>query len=150
MKVQDIMTRDVCIADPNQTVREAAKKMAEVDVGLLPVGENDRLVGMISDRDIALRCVAAGKGPDATVRDIMTRDVKYCYEDQNVEDVASNMAEQQIRRLPVVDQDKRLVGIVSLADVAMERDAALSGAALRGISQPGGSHCQSESDARAA
>ncbi|PWB82352.1 MAG: CBS domain-containing protein [Methylocystaceae bacterium] len=150
MKIQDIMTRDVCIADPNQTVREAAKKMSEIDIGLLPIAENDRLVGMISDRDIALRCVAEGKGPDAFVRDVMTRDVKYCYDDQNVEDVASNMAEQQLRRLPVVDHDKKLVGIVSLADIAMDRDAALSGAALRGISQPGGVHCQSRGGARAA
>lgn len=150
MKIHDIMTRDVCLVDPSQTVREAAKKMAEIDIGMLPVSENDRLVGMISDRDIALRCVAAGKGPDATVRDAMTRDVKYCYEDQNVEDVASNMAQQQLRRLPVIDHDKRLVGIVSLADIAMDRDSALSGAALRGISQPGGQHCQSEGDVRAA
>lgn len=150
MKVSDIMTRDVRLVDPNQTVCDAAKKMAEVDVGLLPVGENDRLVGMISDRDIALRGIAAGKGPDATVREIMTRDVKYCYDDQDVEDVAHNMAEQQLRRLPVLDHSKRLVGIVSLADLAMDRDAALCGTALRGISQPGGHHCQSEGGARAA
>lgn len=150
MKVNDIMTRDVCVVDPNQTMREAAKKMAEIDVGLLPVGENDRLVGMISDRDIALRGVAAGKGPDATVREIMTRDVKYCYDDQDVEEVANNMAQQQLRRLPVIDHGKRLVGIVSLADIAMDRDAGLCGAALRGISQPGGAHCQSAGGARAA
>lgn len=150
MKIHDIMTPDVCIADPNQTVRDAAKKMAEIDIGLLPVAENDRLVGMISDRDIALRCVAAGKGTDATVREIMTRDVKYCYDDEDVEDVASNMAQQQLRRLPVIDHDKKLVGIVSLADIAMDRDATLSGTALRGISQPGGAHCQSEGDTRAA
>jgi CBS domain-containing protein len=150
MKVSDIMTRDVCLVDPKQTVRQAAAKMAEIDIGLLPVGENDRLVGMISDRDIAVRGVGAGKGPDATVREVMTTDVKYCYDDQDVEEVANNMAQQQVRRLPVLDHSKRLVGIVSLADIALDRDAALSGAALRGIAQPGGAHCQSEGGARMA
>lgn len=143
MKIKDIMTSDVCIVDPNQSIGEAAKRMADLDVGLLPVGENGRLVGMISDRDIALRGVGAGRGAETKVREIMTRDVKYAYEDRDVEEVAENMAQQQLRRMPVLDRGKRLVGIVSLADIAMERDASLCGTALRGISQPGGSHCQS-------
>jgi CBS domain-containing protein len=143
MKIRDIMTRDVRIVDPDRTLREAAKQMEELDVGLLPVAENDRLVGMISDRDIVVRSVGAGKSCDCKVRDIMTRDVKYCYDDHEVEDVAENMAHQQLRRLPVLDRQKRLVGIVSLADLALDRDAALCGSALRGISQPGGAHCQS-------
>ncbi|WP_159729352.1 CBS domain-containing protein [Methylosinus sp. Ce-a6] len=143
MKVEDIMTRDVCLVEPDQTICDAARRMAELDVGLLPVGENDRLVGMVSDRDIALRAVAAGKGVETKIRDVMTRDVRYCYADHEVEDVAQNMAEQQLRRLPVLDRRKRLVGIVSLADIAMDRDAGLSGAVLRGVSQPGGHHCQS-------
>lgn len=143
MKIKDIMTREVCLVEPDQTIRDAAKRMADLDIGLLPVGENDRLVGMISDRDIALRAIAAGKGAETKIRDVMTRDVRYCYEDHDVEDVAQNMAEQQLRRLPVLDRGKRLVGIVSLADLAMDRDAGLSGATLRGVSQPGGHHCQS-------
>lgn len=150
MKICDIMTRDVCIAAPEQTVREAAKKMAEIDAGMLPVSENDRLVGMVTDRDIVIRGVAAGKGPDAKIRDIMTPDVKYCYEDQDTEDVAGNMAEQQVRRLPVLDHNKRLVGIVSLADIAMNQESEVSAMALLGISQPGGAHCQSEGGHRAA
>ncbi|HEY8261737.1 MAG TPA: CBS domain-containing protein [Methylosinus sp.] len=143
MKIKDIMTTEVCLVDPNQTIGEAAKRMADLDVGVLPVGENDRLVGMISDRDIALRAIGAGRGAETKVRDIMTSDVKYCYEDREVEEVAENMAQQQLRRMPVLDRGKRLVGIVSLADIAMERDAGLSGATLRGVSQPGGRHCQS-------
>jgi CBS domain-containing protein len=143
MKIKDIMTSDVCVIDPGQSIGEAAKRMADLDVGLLPVGENGRLVGMISDRDIALRGVGAGRSAETKVREIMTRDVKYAYEDREVEDVAENMAQQQLRRMPVLDRAKRLVGIVSLADIAMERDASLSGTALRGISQPGGAHCQS-------
>jgi CBS domain-containing protein len=143
MKVKDIMTSDVCLVDPNETIGTAAARMADLDVGVLPVGENDRLIGMISDRDIALRAVGAGRGAETRVRDIMTRDVKYCYDDREVEDVAENMAQQQLRRMPVLDRGKRLVGIVSLADIALERDAGLSGATLRGVSQPGGPHCQS-------
>lgn len=144
MKVKDIMTNEVCLIDPSQTIGEAAARMADLDIGVLPVGENDRLVGMISDRDIALRAVGAGKGAETKVRDIMTRDLKYCYEDREVEEVAENMAVQQLRRMPVLDRNKRLVGIVSLADIALERDAGLSGTTLRGVSQPGGAHCQSQ------
>jgi CBS domain-containing protein len=144
MKVKDIMTRDVCVVDPIQSIGEAAKRMVDLDVGLLPVGENDRLVGMISDRDIALRAVAEGKGAETKVRDVMTRDVKYVYEDREVEEAAESLAQQQLRRMPVLDRSKRLVGIISLADIAMDRDVGLSGAALRGISQPGGAHCQSD------
>ncbi|MBY6241951.1 CBS domain-containing protein [Methylosinus sp. Sm6] len=147
MKIKDIMTSDVCVIDPEDSIGDAARHMAELDVGLLPVGENDRLVGMISDRDIALRAVAAGKSAETKVREVMTRDVKYLYDDREVEEAAENMAQQQLRRMPVLDRGKRLVGIVSLADIAMDRDVGLSGAALRGISQPGGAHCQSESAA---
>lgn len=150
MKISDIMTRDVCIAAAEETVREAAKKMAEIDAGMLPVSENDRLVGMVTDRDIVIRGVAAGKGPDVKIRDVMTQDVKYCYEDQDTEEVASNMADQQVRRLPVLDHNKRLVGIVSLADLAANQESEVCGMALRGISQPGGAHCQSEGSHRAA
>jgi CBS domain-containing protein len=143
MKVSDCMTRDVRVAAPNQTLRDAAKLMAELDVGILPVGENDRLIGMVTDRDIAIRGIGRGCGPDAAVREVMTDDVKYCFEDQSIEEVSRNMGDIQVRRLPVVDRQKRLVGIVSLSDIA-NGDGALeeAGEALRDISQPGGEHSQ--------
>ena len=142
MKVSEIMTPDVHMANPDQTIREAAKTMAEIDAGALPVSENDRLIGMITDRDIAVRCIAEGRGPDAKVREVMTQEIKYCFGDQEVEEVAKNMAQQQLRRLPVIDRSKRLVGIVSLGDIAAGEGPDVSGDALRGISQPGGLHSQ--------
>ena len=93
--------------------------MAEIDAGALPVGENDRLVGMITDRDIAVRAVADGKGPDTPIREIMTTEVKYCFEDDEIDEVALNMADIQVRRLPVLNDQKRLVGIISLGDIAL-------------------------------
>jgi CBS domain-containing protein len=136
MKIAEAMTRDVRVANPDQTIREAAQMMAELDAGVLPVGEHDRLVGMITDRDIAVRAVAHGKAPDTRVRDVMTDDVKYCFEDEEVEDVARNMADIQVRRLPVVNRDKRLVGIVAIADIAAAEEAEVVGEAVSGISEP--------------
>jgi len=143
MKVHDSMTRDVQIAAPSQSVRDAARMMAELDVGVLPVGENDRLVGMITDRDIVVRAVAAGHGPDTPVREVMSPQVQYCFEDQTVEEVTANMGDIQVRRLPVVDRDKRLVGIISLGDIAVQSGREQeAGVALSGISRPGGVHSQ--------
>ena len=142
MKVSEAMTRDVRVASPEETIRQAAKTMESLDAGVLPVGENDRLIGMITDRDIAIRGIAQGKGPKAKVRDVMTtEDVKYCFDDQEVEEVTRNMADIQVRRLPVLNRDKRLVGILSLGDIAI-RDSKDAGDALRGISRPGGEHTQ--------
>jgi CBS domain-containing protein len=143
MKVSEVMTREILVANPEQTVQQAARMMADIDAGVLPVGENDRLVGMITDRDIAVRCVAKGNGPDAKIRDIMSHDVKYCFLDQDIDEVTRNMAEIQVRRLPVVDRDKRLVGIVSLGDIATVGESMEAGEALSGISMPGGQHTQS-------
>jgi CBS domain-containing protein len=142
MLISEVMTSDVRIASPDQTIRDAARLMAECDCGVLPVGENDRLIGMITDRDIAVRAVAAGKGPDTLVRDIMSQEVLYCYEEEEVEDVINNMADVQVRRLPVLNGKKRLVGIVSLGDIAMAEGPESSGQALCGISEPGGQHTQ--------
>src|SRR5499433_674260 len=136
MNVSQLMTRDVEIVSPSQTLEHAAKIMAALDAGVLPVGENDRLVGMITDRDIAIRGVAQGKGPDSKVRDAMSPEVKYCFEDEDITHVAENMAELQVRRLPVMNRDKRLVGIVSLADLAIEGSLPKTAKALHGISQP--------------
>jgi CBS domain-containing protein len=145
MKVSDLMTRDVHLASPSQKLREAAAEMEKSDIGVLPVGENDRLVGMITDRDIAVRGVSHGLGPDASVRDVMSKDVRYCFEGDDIEDIAQNMADEQIRRLPVLNDDKRLVGIVSLGDIAISQEVQAGGVALSGISQSGGQHCQSAS-----
>ena len=110
MRVSEAMTRDVRVANPGQSIRDVAKMMAEIDAGAMPVGENDRLVGMITDRDIAIRAVAQGKGPETPVRDVMSKEVKYCFEDEDLEHVAKNMGDIQVRRLPVVNRDKRLGG----------------------------------------
>jgi CBS domain-containing protein len=138
-KVADIMTPGAKIARPDQSVQEAAQLMAEVDTGALPVGENDRLVGMITDRDIAVRVTAEGKDPKQTrVREVMTPGVRYCFDDEDIEDIAGSMADQQVRRLPVVNRDKRLVGVVSLGDISTGQSSQISGSALRGISQKRG------------
>jgi CBS domain-containing protein len=142
MRVQEAMSRDVRVANPGQTIREVAKMMQEIDAGAVPVGENERLVGMITDRDIAIRAVAQGKGPDTPVRDVMSKDVKYCYEDEDLEHVADNMGELQVRRLPVVNRDKRLVGIIALGDIARHEDHSTTGETTAQVSQPGGKHRQ--------
>ena len=142
MKVRDAMTSGVRIASPDETIQDAARIMAEIDAGVLPVGQNDRLVGMITDRDIAIRAVAEGKGPHTSVGDVMTRDVRYCFEDEEVDHVRQNLADQQIRRIPVVDRNKRLVGILSLGDLALAGMGAATGETLADISRPGGRHSQ--------
>lgn len=145
MKVRDAMTRDVRLIRPDQTIRDAAHLMAELDIGCLPVEENDRLVGMITDRDIAVRAVSEGLASDTLVRRVMTKEVRYCYDDQSIDEITRNMAEQRVRRLPVVNRNKRLVGILALGDLAtgseMSQDEAAE--ALCGISRPGGVHSQS-------
>lgn len=142
MRVSEAMSRDVRVANPGQTICDVAKIMAEIDAGAVPVGENDRLVGMITDRDIAVRAVAAGKGPDTPVREVMSQEVKYCFEDEELDHVAKNMGDIRIRRLPVVNRDKRLVGIVSLGDVALKQGERPAGKAVKGVSKPGGPHSQ--------
>ena len=142
MRVSEAMTREVRVASPGQSIREVAKIMAEIDAGAMPVGDNDRLVGMITDRDIAIRGVAQGKGPDTPVREVMsTETVLYCYEDEELDHVAKNMSQQQVRRLPVVDRDKRLVGIVSLGNIA-QSEARSASKAVKGVTKPGGTHQQ--------
>jgi CBS domain-containing protein len=144
MKVREAMTREVRLVRPDQSIREAANLMAQLDIGALPVEEDDRLVGIITDRDIAVRAVAQGRGADTPIRDVMSRDVKYCFEDQSVDEVTRNMADIRVRRLPVLNRDKRLVGILSLGDLAIDATAQdEAGEALGGISRPGGQHSQS-------
>jgi CBS domain-containing protein len=143
MRVNEAMTADVQIANPNQSIQDAARMMAAIDAGVLPVGENDRLVGIITDRDIAVRAVAKGLSPSTKVREVMSEgEVMYCYEDEDVEDVAHNMADIKVRRLPVLNRAKRLVGIISLGDIAVADGPDSAGDAICGISEPGGMHSQ--------
>ena len=135
MKVRDIMTSDVVVASPDDDLRHAAQLMKDNDFGLLPVGANSALVGMLSDRDIAIRAVAQGLPPSTKVCDVMTSDVKYVYDDESTDAVARKMEELQVRRLPVVDRNKGLVGIVSLGDLS-QHDPEDASEALQAISQP--------------
>ena len=138
MRVHDVMTRGVeCIA-PERTLREAAERMKTLDVGALPVCDNDRLVGIVTDRDITVRAVSSGRDPQQNcVRDVMTPQIFYCFEDQEAEEAAQLMRDKQVRRLPVLNREKRLVGIVSLGDLAVETgDEEMAGHALEGISIP--------------
>lgn len=137
MKVRDAMTPDVQLCTPNDTLKDAAEAMMALNVGLLPVTDNDRLVGMITDRDIAVRGVARGRGPETPVADVMTQEVKYCFEDQDINEVTRNMGEIRVRRLPVVNREKQLVGIIALGDIARSRSGDGTADALHQISQPG-------------
>jgi CBS domain-containing protein len=139
MKIRDIMTRSVEVVGPDDSIQDAAKRMSYEDCGVLPVGKDDRLVGMITDRDIVTRAVARGFDPDdCAVGDIMSVEVKYVYDDESVDDLARNMAKLQVKRLPVLDRNKRLVGIVSLGDIALAKEATHDAViALSGISRPG-------------
>ena len=136
-QLKDVMTRNVKVISPDSTIREAAKAMLDGDFGMMPVGENDRLIGAISDRDIAVRGVAEGKDSNAKVREVMSQGITWAYEDDSVEDAAKIMSERQIRRLPVINRDKRLVGIVALGDFAVDSSELEPAAeALSEISQP--------------
>ena len=142
MKVREAMTTKVRTANPEQTICEAACLMAECDAGILPVGQNDRLVGVITDRDIAIRAVAQGKSPETPVSEVMSKEVLYCFEDEDLEHVAKNMGDVKVRRLPVLNRKKRLVGIVSVGDLALTANAQVAGRAVADISKPGGAHSQ--------
>ena len=136
--LKEVMSRDVQVSSPDDTIMEAAQQMREGNFGMMPVGENDRMIGAISDRDIAIRVVANGKDPGTTrVRDVMSGGIVWAYEDDSVDDAAKLMSEHQIRRLPILNADKRLVGIVALGDFAVERaDIEAAGEALSEISKP--------------
>lgn len=139
-QVKDVMTRDVEVLSPDMTIKQAARSMRDGDFGMMPVGENDRMIGALSDRDITIRAIAEGKGPDTKVRDVMSPGIYWAYQDDSIEDAAKRMSEHQVRRLPVVDRDKRLVGIVALGDFAVEKsDLKPAAEALAKISAGAGS-----------
>ena len=136
-QLKDLMSRDVKIISPDLTIGEAARNMRDGDFGMMPVGEDNRMIGTLSDRDIAIRAVAEGKGSGTKVRDVMSAGIAWAYEDDSVEQAAKIMSDRQVRRLPVVDRDKRLVGIVALGDIAVESSEILPAAeALAEISKP--------------
>ena len=142
MKISEVMTRDVATIQPDQTAQEAADFMLKGDAGSIPVIEGDRLIGMITDRDIAVRGVAKGHGPDTPVRDLMTSGLICAREDDNVDEVATKMSEAQVRRLPVIDSSENLVGIVSLGDLSRKVEGEAAHEALEGVSAQGGQHQQ--------
>jgi CBS domain-containing protein len=143
MRVSEAMTRDVCVCGPGESIRDCAAAMARNDFGAIPVAENNLLIGMVTDRDITVRAVAANKGPHTPVSDVLSRQVLYCFEDQDLEHVARSMGMAKVRRVPVVTRDDRLVGMLSLSDVAL-RSVKAAGAAMAGLSKRGGPHSQSE------
>ena len=136
-KLTDLMSRDVKVISPDMSIREAAIEMRKGDFGMLPVGEKDRLIGAITDRDIAIRAVAQDKDGNTKVRDVMSEGIAWIFDDESVEDAAKMMSQRQVRRLPVVDRNKRLVGIVALGDFAVESSEIRPAAeALSEISKP--------------
>jgi CBS domain-containing protein len=137
MHIQDVMTADVSFVEPATSILEIARKMRDGDIGSTPVVEDERLVGMVTDRDIVVRVIAEGGDVRTkTARDAMSPGVLYCFADQTVESVLESMGDQQIRRLPVIDRDKKLVGVVSLGDLALSGRRKAAGEALQEISQP--------------
>lgn len=142
MKIADMMTRDVQVARAEDTLRQTAETMARIDAGSLPVCDGRRLQGIITDRDIVVRALAKGMGPDTTVAQAMTTDVEYCFEDDDLTEVCDKMATGQIRRIPVVNRDRELVGIVSLGDLARQSPPSKAGDVLEEVSQPGGNNLQ--------
>lgn len=142
MKIREVMTRDVQTVRPDQRVQEAASFMLSADAGSIPVIDGDRLIGIITDRDIAVRGVAKGYGPDTPVRELMTNDIVCVRDDDDVDEVASKMSDAQVRRLPVIDDNQRLCGIVSLGDLSRDADEDAANQALEGVSEPGGKQQQ--------
>jgi CBS domain-containing protein len=136
MRISEIMSRDVEVAQPQDTLQTVARKMAEIDTGVIPVCDGERLQGMITDRDIVIRAVSEGRSFETPVSEVMTPDVEYCYEDDDISDAADKMAELQVRRLAVLNHDQRLVGIVALGDIARQAKDKTTGQTLEEISEP--------------
>ena len=146
MRVSDAMTRNVRVCNLETSLRDCAQVMNAGDVGAIPVQTQDRLVGMITDRDMAIRAVAAGKGPETPVREIMSREVLYCFDDQDLEHIVESMGAARVRRVPVIDRGNRLVGILSIGDVALKHAPEVAARAVGSLSKRGGPHSQSTDD----
>ena len=145
MKISEVMTPNPQVITPEQPIQEAARRMLDADTGALPVGDGERLIGMVTDRDIAVRAVAEGRGPETPVREVMSEKLLFAWDDQDVDEVAIQMSDAQVRRFPVLSRKgERLVGIVSLGDLAQSSDSEAAEVALSGVSEPGGEHNQSQ------
>ena len=138
MKISEVMTRDVEVARPTDSIQSVALRMAQLDVGAVPVCDGQRIQGMVTDRDITIRAVAQGLSGDSPISQVMTGNLEYLYADDDLDRAADKMADTQIRRLPVIDQDQHLVGIISLGDLAREHKEKVMGRTLEEISEPGG------------
>jgi len=136
MRINEIMSRQVEVARPQDTIQSVARKMREIDAGVIPVCDGDKVQGMVTDRDIVVRAVSEARSFETPVSEVMTADVEYCYEDDDIAQAADKMAELQVRRLVVLDHDQRLVGIVSLGDIAQQGKDKTTGQALEEISEP--------------
>jgi CBS domain-containing protein len=146
MMVADAMTPNAQVALPQMDIGDAARLMAELDVGVLPVSDGGALVGIVTDRDIAVRAVALRLGAETPVERVMSTDPRYCHDDDDLDEVMAGMARLRVRRMPVLDRANRLVGIVSLADAGLEAPAKRTGEALLDITEPGGSHSQADDE----
>ena len=145
MKVAQCMSTELETVTPEQPIQEAARFMLQSDVGVLPVMSGEMLTGMITDRDIAVRAVAQGRGPETLVSEVMTDETISVYDDQDIEDAALLMSDHQIRRLPVKRRDgDQLIGVISLADISRSDEPDAAQAALEGVTDPGGEHSQTE------
>ncbi len=138
MKIREVMTRDVEAASPNDSILSVAQTMARLDVGVLPVCEGRQIQGMVTDRDITVRAVAQGISPDSPISQVMTGNLEFVMADDDLDRAADKMADHQVRRLPVVDENRQLIGIISLGDLSQEHKAKAVGQTLEDISQPSG------------
>jgi CBS domain-containing protein len=146
MKVSEIMTSNLEVVTPDQPIQDAARLMLSADAGIVPVQEGDKLIGMVTDRDITVRAVAEGRGPDTPVSEVMSGKPLFCFDDEDVDDVAIQMSDAQVRRFPVLSrQEQKLVGIISIGDLTkVDDEGQAAESALTGVSQPGGEHNQSQ------
>lgn len=145
MKITEVMTPNPEVITADQPIQEAARRMLDADTGAIPVGEGQRLVGMVTDRDIAVRAVAEGRGPETPVREVMSEKLLFAWDDQDVEEVATQMSDAQVRRLPILSrQEERLVGMVSIGDLVQSNQGEAAGIAIAGVSEPGGQNNQSQ------
>lgn len=136
MQVKDVMSRNCTFISPQTELCEAARIMADQDIGFIPVAENDKMIGMVTDRDIVIRGVARSVAPTSPVSDVMTAKTYYCFDDQDADEVCANMAELKVRRLPVVSRDKRLIGVVSIGDLAQDINTIKVGQTMQSITDP--------------
>ena len=142
MNIRDLMTSDLQTVSPGDTVQQAAGFMLSADTGSIPVCDGDRIVGMITDRDIAVRGIGKGFGPDCTVAELMSKDIVCARDTDDVHAIAQQMSDKQVRRMPVVDAEDRLVGMVCLGDLSRQSQDSAAKTALDGVSAEGGQHDQ--------